>query len=307
MADDRDRAQQPNIIVEDETLRDGFTQIPNAILRRADLSPGAKLTYMTLLSYAWGKDRCFPGQDTLADDMGVTTRSVISYLKQLQDAGLLKVKRRGLGLTNLYILPKFSGSISPTRTSRSENSSHPDLKRSTAPEVKDFQVEEDSMKKTKIENLESSNTREVETGERLQDQETTATGEPAKPRGQAEAIGTVLKRRGRPPKSAYADPDRQVILDYVADFAREFADRAPLSSSTTRAYNLYQSSGVELATFIGAMQQARSIVKERTGSIRARTDGGDRPGVKAKMGYWFSVLEDLLGLCDERQPPTSTA
>lgn len=84
------------IIIEDETLREGFTQIPNAIFRRRDLTPGAKLTYMALLSYAWQQGSCFPGQDKLAEDMGCSSRSVITYLKQLQDAGLLRVKRRGL-------------------------------------------------------------------------------------------------------------------------------------------------------------------------------------------------------------------
>ncbi len=34
------------VVIEDETLRQGFTQIPNTILRRPDISPGAKLTYM---------------------------------------------------------------------------------------------------------------------------------------------------------------------------------------------------------------------------------------------------------------------
>jgi hypothetical protein len=40
----------PDIIfLEDETLRGGFTQIPNALLGRTDLSSGAKLTYVGLL------------------------------------------------------------------------------------------------------------------------------------------------------------------------------------------------------------------------------------------------------------------
>ncbi len=42
-----------HVIIEDEALAAGFTQIPNLVLRRPDLSPGAKLTYMVLLSYAW--------------------------------------------------------------------------------------------------------------------------------------------------------------------------------------------------------------------------------------------------------------
>lgn len=92
------------IVVEDEALRSGFTMLPNAILRRPDLTPGAKLAYMGLLSYAWQADSCFPGQDRLADDLGISARSVWSYLKQLEECGLISIRRRGLGMTNLYVI-----------------------------------------------------------------------------------------------------------------------------------------------------------------------------------------------------------
>ncbi len=95
------------IFIEDETLRQGFTQIPNSILRRSDISPGAKLTYVVLLSYAWQEGSCFPGQERMAEDMGVTDRSVRTYLRELEGVGLLITKQRGLGKTNLYFLPKY--------------------------------------------------------------------------------------------------------------------------------------------------------------------------------------------------------
>ncbi|HZB95789.1 MAG TPA: helix-turn-helix domain-containing protein [Herpetosiphonaceae bacterium] len=98
--------QQATIYVEDETLRSGFTVIPNGILRHPDLSPGAKLTYMVLLSYAWQQGSCFPGQERMAEDMGAGERSIRRYLKELEAAGFLIIKQRGLGQTNLYILPK---------------------------------------------------------------------------------------------------------------------------------------------------------------------------------------------------------
>ena len=97
-----------HVIIEDEALAAGFTQIPNLVLRRSDLQPGAKLTYMVLLSYAWQQDHAYPGQDRLAADMGVSERSVITYLKQLQETGLVTIRRRGLGLTNIYVLHRLT-------------------------------------------------------------------------------------------------------------------------------------------------------------------------------------------------------
>ena len=40
----------------------------------------------------------------LAEDMGAGERSVRTYLKELETGGLLEIKQRGLGMTNLYRL-----------------------------------------------------------------------------------------------------------------------------------------------------------------------------------------------------------
>lgn len=118
-----------HVIIEDPTLAQGFTQIPNGILRRSDIQPGAKLTYMVLLSYAWQKNTAYPGQDRLASDMGVSERSVRTYLEQLQRSGLVTINRRGLGMTNIYILHRLTGA---------ENIADPDRKPASAPEEQDL-------------------------------------------------------------------------------------------------------------------------------------------------------------------------
>lgn len=92
------------IIGADPATRYGFTQVPNFILTKKDLSVGAKLAYAMLLKYAWADDACYPGQAKLADDMGAGERSVRTYLKELESASLLEITQRGLGKTNLYWL-----------------------------------------------------------------------------------------------------------------------------------------------------------------------------------------------------------
>ena len=84
------------IIGADLATRHGFTQVPNFILTKKDISVGAKLAYAMLLKYAWGDDACFPGQLKLADDMGAGERSVRTYLKELETANILEIKQRGL-------------------------------------------------------------------------------------------------------------------------------------------------------------------------------------------------------------------
>jgi Helix-turn-helix domain len=92
------------IIGADPVTRHGFTQVPNFVLTKTDISVGAKLTYAMLLKYAWSEDACFPGQTKLAEDMGCGERSVRRYLDELEKVELLEIVQRGLGKTNLYRL-----------------------------------------------------------------------------------------------------------------------------------------------------------------------------------------------------------
>jgi DNA-binding transcriptional ArsR family regulator len=95
-----------NIILKgaDVATAQGFTQVPNFLLKSKKLSSGDKMTFAMLLSYAWQNDFCFPGQTRLAEDLGLTDRSVRTHLKSLQTNGLLNIQRRGQGKTNIYEL-----------------------------------------------------------------------------------------------------------------------------------------------------------------------------------------------------------
>lgn len=101
-----DFIREKNIVLKgaDALSRHGFTQVPNSVLKSEKLSPGAKLAYTMLLSYAWQNDYCFPGQERLAKDMGSGLRSVVRYIQELEKEGFVKITKRGLGRPNLYEL-----------------------------------------------------------------------------------------------------------------------------------------------------------------------------------------------------------
>jgi hypothetical protein len=92
------------IVGADPITLKGFTQVPNFLLTKKEISVGAKLAYAMLLKYARADNACFPGQVRLAEDMGAGERSVRTYLKELEAANILEIKKRGLGKTNLYRL-----------------------------------------------------------------------------------------------------------------------------------------------------------------------------------------------------------
>jgi biotin operon repressor len=98
--------KERNIILEtnDPVVADGFTQVPNFILKNDALTVGEKITFAMFLSYAWNKDSVFLGQERLAKDIGVTRMSVNTFIKGLEKKGFLTIKWRGLGMTNIYTL-----------------------------------------------------------------------------------------------------------------------------------------------------------------------------------------------------------
>ena len=95
-----------NIILKgaDAATRQGFTQVPNFLLKSKKLTSGDKMTFAMLLSYAWQNDYCFPGQVRLGQDLGLHETNVRKHLKSLEASGLLSIKRRGQGKTNIYEL-----------------------------------------------------------------------------------------------------------------------------------------------------------------------------------------------------------
>ena len=98
--------KERNIILEtnDPVVADGFTQVPNFILKNDSLTVGEKITFAMFLTYAWNNDKVFPGQERLAKDIGVTRMSVSTFIKGLEKKGFLTIQRRGLGMTNIYTL-----------------------------------------------------------------------------------------------------------------------------------------------------------------------------------------------------------
>lgn len=104
------KGQQHNDIIHivDENLRQGFAQVPRPVLRAKRLSLKAKVVYIALLDYAWRNDSCFPGHQTLADDLDTSRDSVIRALDELRCYGLIDWKRQGLNRPNVYYLLRLS-------------------------------------------------------------------------------------------------------------------------------------------------------------------------------------------------------
>lgn len=71
-----------------------------------DLPPAMKLVLLKLADRANDDGECWPGMEVVAEACGVSVRSVMRYVKQMEEMGLLRVDRRigedGCRLTNVY-------------------------------------------------------------------------------------------------------------------------------------------------------------------------------------------------------------
>ena len=76
--------------------------IPNWLLQRKEISPGAKLYYGRLCQYSGKNGRCYPKQITLARELGCSRSQVIRYINELVKHGLIEKIRVGLQRANRY-------------------------------------------------------------------------------------------------------------------------------------------------------------------------------------------------------------
>jgi hypothetical protein len=105
--------------------------------------------------------------------------------------------------------------------------------------------------------------------------------------GAPKPVGELLNRyRQRMPASPEEADERAAITATIKTLAPELGDKAPVRSSVTRAFNLYQRSQLPLSTFVAELYGVRSDVK----------DIGTRRNIKNRMSYFFGLLEDRLGL-----------
>jgi hypothetical protein len=86
----------------------------------------------------------------------------------------------------------------------------------------------------------------------------------------------------------------QVIRNVVGDLRIELGDRAGRAATEARAVNLFRAAGLDQATFVACIYDARRTTQQRRASIHASTETRSGRKTKAGIPYFFEVLADLL-------------
>jgi hypothetical protein len=218
--------------------------------------------------------------------------SAISPTSGKDEASTPLTTMTGGGMTDLTEAPLTR--VSDEEYTRQEDTKEEDIHHSNIREAKSLENEKEASN-ARSDTYKHQNTFAVKQTEPREG----STG----PKGFSSIGETLTRSNSRLPPKPYGE-ERQVIMDYIARFSKEFNDHASLKTSTTRAYHLFERSSLPLGTFIGRMYEAQAITKESAArvpkkrnqlSAQASTDQRGRPATN-KMAYWFSVLEDRLGL-----------
>jgi hypothetical protein len=121
MAVDRGEATEPAEASPTQSNR--FIIVPHEVAFDASLTVTARHLYTILLSYSFGKEEVWPGQDRLAKLLGLKVRMLQNYLIELESHNVIEREVRGNKMTNKYrlkILPpriKLAGNPSDTKYS----------------------------------------------------------------------------------------------------------------------------------------------------------------------------------------------
>lgn len=81
----------------------GFSQVPNSIIRTKELTDAEYRLWTTLYSYK-GEKGIYPSYQTIADSLGISVSKVKKNIKQLVEKDFVEKTRQGFGKSNRYKL-----------------------------------------------------------------------------------------------------------------------------------------------------------------------------------------------------------
>lgn len=78
--------------------------VNGTVLSNLDITPGARLLYAILCTFADKDGYCFPGVTRLSEEYGVSERQIMRFLKELEDCRVIERIKRYTDTTLTRIL-----------------------------------------------------------------------------------------------------------------------------------------------------------------------------------------------------------
>ena len=88
-----------------------FIQIENSFINNSNYTIYEKMVYLSLCTYAFNKNNCYPSQVTISNNLSISRTMVIKAMQGLENKnGLLIINRKAESnrkVSNLYILSEI--------------------------------------------------------------------------------------------------------------------------------------------------------------------------------------------------------
>ena len=309
----------------DELLDDGFTVLPNLILRyyaKLGMSPAEMMLVVHIVQFQWTEQNPYPSLPGVAERMGLSRRQVNNYVSSLKRKGFLRVIQRttaegrqdtneydftGLRLAVLELHRNGAATLKNPAGGRLKNPARPPLKNISTEE---YSVEEDEPEEDEeyISNSVHTDYGDVENSRRLHpavadhyptggaDQADGPLPAPRLPHGFATAGDVLAQRLPRKDISSEAQTSRPPARrgrppkapDYIANVMTDVSLKLHddhPKSSLTRAVRLWQASGMSEQDFVHQVLYPAQSTTRQQGNVRKPASRGH--GLINRVPYFF--------------------
>ena len=106
--------------------------LPNAVLRSTVLTPTSKLVYARLAQYAGRDGECWPSQEELATECGITRRSCIRCIAQLAQEGYIAPESYGHRMKYRFLWHESFGAVGGQNVTPAVTNCHPPIVHGTS-------------------------------------------------------------------------------------------------------------------------------------------------------------------------------
>ena len=299
------------------------TTVSNAVLLGyANLSDGARLTYMVLESYDWpdkdgfSKGRCWPSIETIATARGKSYDSVARHLKELEAAGLIRVESgQERGVANCYWLlgpseQEFAAYLERFTESSESNQTSQESSEETINEPYFREIPGNYYEETSKRNCYESAPVE-ETGPVAADLPQPRGTYSRKHAGPAPAKilekkhefkefnfknfeikkdSNPIHSRSNRGGSTFQNNARSLyITQILQDFSKSLNDLSHVQSNQSQAQNLFRQSGLDERAFVELLYEAKK--RTQWAVIATPKTVGNGPN---RAAYFFKVVRNLL-------------
>jgi len=264
--------------------------VSNAVLRcYPELSDGEKMTYIVLKSFAYIGPETFVGEETLARARGSTVSTMSRHLQKLIKLGLVKVRRRGQGKTNIWIITRipreklekymtdWRPDVDLRQNRQTKTAQNPQIKTSRSRQAEEQESEEPSRKKTGRPRRTASGASSSGKDSFVRRADRSKEANPEVADGPVENSGVVEK-----PGAAAVENSRELA---------ELVARAFQVPGQRRS----------IATFLEGYDPA--IAREAFESVLHRLDRGE--SIAKPVAYFYTVLKVMQADRDSREQDTS--